>query len=608
MKKTAMILAAAAAVALLPACSLVVDPIEGEGTLSVKVETAATKAAMSQEELRDNAIIRIYKADFSGKVREYKASGMPEAIYLPAGGYRVDAVAGEVAKDAPAVASWEQKSYSGSSEVEISAGSSTQTTVVAKVCNAVSRISFDDTISDMFEPGYSCTIGLSADDPAQQLVYDAEKAGQDGYFIVSGFEPSLFWTFTGTLRKNGSTVTRSGEIASVEAGKRYAMTLKYTEKEGIIVLDIVVDDSMNEFNDDIIFIPVSTGIAATPRYEVWAGHFTAHADVDESEYDADKVYFEYRPKGSDTWVRTSAVREAEGSYSALIGGLSGSTEYEYRLVVTPVGGGEEEMVEASSTITTEAAPQAPNSGFETTSNAESSKYKSFYDPDSPDPALQTKWWGNGNVGSTTVGASGVICYPVTDDVKEGSQAVCLQSRYVVIKFAAGNLFSGRFGELVGTSGGKVYFGRPFTARPTGLRIWMKYSSGKINRITSSAPAEVKQGDWDKASLRVALGTWDYRTYGGDAQSPVMVNTTDVSTFVDYSDDPSTIAFGELLVEADASNSTNVWKQVTIPIDYYQTNKYPTHIIISFAASMYGDYFTGYDDSRLWLDGMELLYE
>ena len=264
-------------------------------------------------------------------------------------------------------------------------------------------------------------------------------------------------------------------------------------------------------------------------------------------------------------------------------------------------------MDAPSTITTEAAPQAPNSGFEVTSNDESRNYPSFYDPASSDPELQSKWWCSVNAGSTMVNSSYRICYPDTGDYREGSQSACLSSRYVVVKFAAGNLFSGHFGTTIGTSGGTVFFGRPFTARPTAMRLWVKYSSGPINRVDGT-PDGVKKGDYDKASLKIALGNWDYKKYGGDPDSPILVNTTDTNTFVDFSTDASTIAYGEKIITSDAENSTNVWEQVTIPLNYTNTTKYPSHIVISFAASMYGDYFTGCDSSLLWVDGLELLYE
>lgn len=609
MKALRNIAAAAAICAVLAACNREIAREEGEGALSLRIETLS-KAAMTESELLSSASVSIYKADFSGLVRHYSYAEMPASIFLPADSYRIDVAAGELVKDNPAVASWEQKSYKGSKEIRISSGSKTTETIEARICNVISKISFDASVSEMFEPGFTCTVGLSSSDASSQLVYDAASGGKDGYFIASGFEPSLYWRFKGTLSKSGESIEKSGQIAAVEGGKRYTMSLKYTEKDGILSFDIIVDDSTNDIYNDIIFVPVSTGIATSSRFEVWAGHFTAHADVDEDEYDPSKVYFEFRAAAdvNGNWTRVDGTRESEGSYSAVFTGLSPETEYEYRLVVTDASSLEEEMIAAPSTFTTEVARQAPNSSFEIVSNAESSKYYSLYDPQNALTELQTKWWCSGNAGSTMVGSSAVICYPDTGDYKDGSQSMCLQSRYVIVKFAAGNLFSGHFGETIGTKGGTVFFGRPFTARPTALRLWVKYSGGAINRIESNAPSEVKEGDYDKASLKVALGTWDYKKYGGDPDSPILVNTTDETTFVDFNTDEATIAYGEHYLASDADNSSNSWQQLTIPLTYRNLNSYPTHIVIAFAASMYGDYFTGYDNSKLWVDKVELLYE
>lgn len=610
-RNISIILASAIALVTMAACSADKTALlsgEGSFSLKVKVDQAETKAAMSQDELLSSAKVSIYKGDFSGKVREYAYSQIPASIILPADDYRVDVVAGELVKENPAVASWEQKSYKGSSDVKITAGTSTDVTVKAKVCNVVSNITFDQTVTDLFEAGYTCSVGLRADNTTDRLVYDATNKGKDGFFIVSGFEPSLYWTFSGMLKKDGKEFTKSGEIKSVEEGKRYKLNLKYVEKDGQMSFEFVVDESTNNIYDNIIFEGTSTGISQSSKYEIWAGHFTAHADVDEAQYDKEKVFFEVREKGTEDWRRVSSTRDADGSYSAEITGLTPSTVYEYRLALTSIESGKEETIAAPSDVTTDKAVPVPNGGFETTSNDESSKYKSFYDPSSSDPTLQKQWWGNGNEGATLVGQSSVICYPDASAYKEGSQSVCLQSRWVVMKFAAGNLFSGHFGDLIGTNGGTVYFGRPFTARPTALRFWMKYSGGVINRESDNVPEDGKKGNYDKASIRIALGTWNYKQYGGDADSPVLVNTTDESTFVDFSTDGSTIAFGEKIVPSDSSNPAKDWIQVTIPLEYRDLTTYPTHIIISCAASMYGDYFSGYDDSKLWLDGMELIYE
>ena len=606
MKKTFAIISIAAAA--LVSCQKQQIAPEGEGCLSLSVSTGETKAAMTSDELLANADIRIYKDDFSGMVRHYRYSEMPQKIYLPAGGYRIDVLAGEAAKETPSYASWEQKSYKGSKSATITAGGSESITVVAAMNSIVSNISFDESVDTYFQAGYTCTVSLSTAEGAS-LSYTKAESGTDGYFIASGFEPSLDWTFSGTLA-SGEAFSKSGSIAAVEGGKRYRLALKYVEKNGLLDVDILVDDALNEVYDDIIFVPVSTGLASTGKYEIWGSRFTAYADVDENEYDQSKVYFEYRVAGSDAeWTRSeAAARVSEGSYSAQITGLTGATEYEYRLVVTKTADGSEEIVDGTMTVTTEATPQVPNGSFETVSHDESGNYYSFYDPASSDPALQSKWWCSGNQGSTTVGSSYQITYPDASDKMDGAQSVCLESRYVIVKFAAGNLFCGHFGATIGTSGGTVFFGRPFTARPSAMRFWAKYSSGPVNRRASNAPDEIQKGDYDRASLRIAIGTWDYKKYGGDANSPILVNTTDESTFVDYTTDASTIAFGEKILQGDAENSTNVWQQITIPLDYKTTTAYPTHIMIAFAASMYGDYFTGCDSSKLWIDKVELLYE
>lgn len=101
------------AIVALASCQSSLDGGNASGSLSVSVSTEATKAAMSADELLANADVRIYKDDFSGMVRHYKYSQMPESVFLPVGGYRVDVLAGEAAKEAPSVASWDQKSYKG---------------------------------------------------------------------------------------------------------------------------------------------------------------------------------------------------------------------------------------------------------------------------------------------------------------------------------------------------------------------------------------------------------------------------------------------------------------------------------------------------------------
>lgn len=584
----------------------IVVPAETEQTSAETPRTRTATRAMSQDELLNTAAIKIYNGDFTGLVREFVYSEMSGPIYLPAESYRIDIYAGEAAKQSPAVASFDQKSYKGSKEFTVTPGVTTPVQVEASVNNVITAVSFDQSVAETFSD-YTFTIGLDKEDTAQQLVYTASNAGAEGYFIATGFEPSLYWTFTATPADGSETFTKSGEIAAVEQGKKYAMNLKYTEHNGSLSFDLTVDTSTVEYDDQIFFEPVSTGLAASSIYEIWAAHATVHADVDESEYGTENIFFEYRPAASQgEWSRTAANRDSEGMYSATLTGLTPATEYEYRLLVPDPQTKEPTVAGSSLTFTTEAAPTIPNGGFEAVSKNESSEYYSFYDPSSSIVANQTKWWDSGNAGSTYSISTTTITDPDTSNFKEGSQSVRLHSANVMgLKFAAGNIFCGEFAGVSGLEG-KVNFGRPFTGRPTALRFWVKYIGGKVDNAGGPEGSELTTNDFDKGQIKFALGTWDNKKYGGSATCPVQVYTADKETFWQIDSIEGTIAYADIVLQGDGSESE--WQQVTLTLDYKDETTIPEYIIISAAASMYGDYFAGSSSSQLWLDGMELIYE
>ena len=588
----------------------------GMGVLSMDMSLSDQTKAMSQDELLSSAQVKIYKADFSGLVRSYTYNNMPSPFYLAADAYRVDVVAGEAAKDTPAAASFENKSYKGSKEFTITAGNVTTVEVVAGVNNAVTSISFDQTVAENFNEGYTFTIGLDAEDAATQLVYNASNSGAEGYFIVAGLdEPSFTWTFSGVLAKDGSAFTKTGVIEDIVPGKLYKMNLKYTIKDGDLEFTLVVDYSTDIVDDTIIFEPVSTGLALTPVYEIWAAHATVYADVDPNENAGATVQFAYSTDGGSTWEYADGVNYGEGVWKADLTGLTPSTEYTYALAING------EHVGNPLTFTTDAAPALPNSSFEYVSKVSGKDYYKFYDPNCGVADGSYMFWGSGNgEGSEGVNGSanmGIVITTIdTGDKIDGNQSVLCQNNSIVGMLTAGNLFTGQFAGLVGTSGGKVNFGRPWTSRPTALKIWAKYTTGQIN-ILKNENLGVSKSDYDRAQIKVAIGTWDYKKYGGTKDSPVHVNTTDASTFVDFYTDESTIANGDLIIYNDGyminngakvTATTSGWIEYTIPLDYRQFTTYPTHIVISCATSQFGDYFTGYDGGRLWIDAAELIYE
>lgn len=593
---------------------------ESMGCLSMNMNLGAmTKAVDGEDALRNTATVKIYKPDFDGLARSYRYSEMPESIYLvAANGYRVDVEAGEAVSQNPNTASWTSKSYKGSKTFNIIAGSVTNVEVEAMVHNAVTKISFDETVAENFNTGYTFTIGLDAEDTSTQLIYDASNSGAEGYFIVAGLdEPSFKWTFSGTLAKDGSSFLKSGEIKDLMPGKLYKMTLKYTIKDGDLQLTLLVDKATDIVDDTIIFEPVSTGLASSSVYEIWAARATVYADVDPIDNEGKSVQFAYSSDGND-WMFADGVNYTEGAWKAVLTRLTPSTEYTYRLII------DGEQVGDEKTFTTESAPQVPNGEFNYFSKVSGKEYYKFYDPSCGVAEGQTMFWGSGN-GEGKEGVSGSgdkgIYITTIDSPGSDGKGYCIlaQTSQMVGILAAGNLFTGQFAGLVGTEGGKVNFGRPWTSRPTALKISCKYTTGMMDIVKGSPDGVtlVKNETYDCAEIKFAIGNWDYKKYGGTLTSPVHVNTTEPEKFFDYDTDPSTIAYGNLLIhhdgytykdEAKVPYATDGWFEYTIPLDYKNYNAYPTHIIISCAASRYGDYFSGCSSSKLWIDAVELIYE
>lgn len=615
MKKLISILASGLVLGAVSCVKQEMAESQGEGVLCVDMSVVGQTKALSEDQLYNTAEVNIYKADYSGLVRSYVYSEIPSLLYLAADKYRVDVIAGEAVAANPAIASWDSRSYKGSQAFEIIADQVTTVQVVANVNNAVTKVSFDPTVAENFTDGYTMTMTLS-DEASSRLVYDSDKSGAEGYYIVDGlFEPSLTWTFTGTLAKDGSSFTKTGVIENVQAGKLYNMNLKYTIKDGELDFSLSVDRTTEIVDDTIIFEPVSTGLAPSSIYEIWATRATLHADVDVAEGAGKKVQFGYSSDGGATWSYIDAVNDSEGTWKADVTGLAPSTEYTYALVLDGVHVGD------TMSFTTEAAPNLPNASFEYVSKVSGQSYYKFYDPNCGVEEGTFMFWGSGN-GEGSEGVSGsadmgiTITAIDTADKIHGNQSVVAQTSSMVGMLAAGNLFTGQFAGLVGTSGGKVNFGRPWTSRPSAMRIWCKYSTGKFN-IVNNNNLGVTKDDYDRAQIKVAIGTWDYKKYGGTKDSPVHVNTTDESTFVDYYTDPNTIANGDVVIYNDGyminngekvTAATTGWIEYVIPLDYRKFNAYPTHIVVSCAASQYGDYFTGYDKTKLWIDAVELIYE
>ena len=290
--------------------------------------------------------------------------------------------------------------------------------------------------------------------------------------------------------------------------------------------------------------------------------------------DGAQTGFRYRAKGAEAWaeLEESWYTSRGGVIEAAIRHLTPQTEYEI------IG-----------YAVSDKGEQVSNGGT----------YYPYLNPESA-------WWGTGNPGSAIAGIN--LTTPYTENLAPGKSGTCAQlwsqqaNVLGIKKFAAGNYFSGSFAGISGTNG-VVHFGRPFTLRPTALRGWMKYNCGTIDCAPAKPNPKVPAiGEPDRGSIFIALGDWDYNVYGGTPESPVAVDTSKESSFFNSSNE-GIIAYGEILY-----HESKDWYEFTIPLEYRDFERIPTHIIIVASGSSYGDYFVGSKESIMWLDDFELLYD
>ena len=203
----------------------------------------------------------------------------------------------------------------------------------------------------------------------------------------------------------------------------------------------------------------------------------------------------------------------------------------------------------------------------------------------------TSFWDTGNKGATTVGNSNST--PTTETSTGSGQAASLESKYIVLKFAAGNIFTGTYVRTDGTNG-VLQFGRPFTSFPSKLRIHYKYNCVPINK-SGDDDFKYLVGRPDSCQVYIALTDWD---------APLEIRTRPSERQLFDPSDPKVIAYGELTKGEPVSS----WTQADIVLDYRYTNRTPKYIVVVASASKYGDYFTGGEGSKLWLDECELIYD
>ena len=315
----------------------------------------------------------------------------------------------------------------------------------------------------------------------------------------------------------------------------------------------------------------------------WAKHATLKGTTRTGQVSA--IYRELPAvvsKAEGEWesVLASEIRiDEEGNFTLTFTHLKPATTYEFQVTVDGVS---EEVKQ----FTTEAVQTVPNLSFDDWYK----DGKSWYPNINLDP--ENYFWYTGNKGSNAVGEANPTS-PETADVVRG-KAARMESKTVAGVFAAGSFYTGAFNKVEGLNGASLYFGRPFTGRPTALAGYYKYNCGTIDKAKD--PYKELIGRPDTANIYMALFSgWS---------APFLVNTNE-GTFVDLTwNNDNLLAFGEIR----QGQTIKEYTRFRIDLQYRDETTKPTYALIVASASVFGDYFTGSTSSVLLVDELELIYE
>lgn len=406
------------------------------------------------------------------------------------------------------------------------------------------------------------------------------------------------------LLEKGITVTSQEKLLTMSWGSSLNKLLKEEGEHHIIykATDTAVEGNAAARTNTIDWtISVSNAniraVNIPYPYQIWADRVTLYAEVINGRTLDPNAHlsFRYRKKSEQTWNEAIPAKLGEDQKTITsdeIKGLTPGTTYVYQVLEG------DKVSNQTCEFTTEAALQLPNSGFENWSGDV---------PKLIHGSGEEMFWDSGNHGSAKMSKN--VTYPDGNVKHGGNYSAMLESKFVGLgsigKFAAGNLFVGKFIDTEKTYYGILGWGRPWKSRPLALRAWVRYTPGSVDYTETD---KIKKGDQDKGIIYIAVGDWTSNDAQYGSQWPVVVRTLGPSLF--NPKDKGTIGYGEMIFTGKTEENGSL-KEVIIPIDYTNyggTERIPTHIIVVASSSQYGDYYSGSTSSKMWLDDLELIYE
>lgn len=222
------------------------------------------------------------------------------------------------------------------------------------------------------------------------------------------------------------------------------------------------------------------------------------------------------------------------------------------------------------------------------------------------------YWDTINPFTTLIGSSN------STFVDEGNRRFAnLESKYVIIKFCAGVIYTGQFIEADGTNF-VLSLGRPFVKSPSKMCFEYKYHTSTINRTVDWTDAYVRyinrdffeglKGQPDSCHIIIALGRWEPEKYetreGQEVECPYIIRTRPSKLHLFDKRNSHIIAYAEMT----CGDNVTAWTNDTLTLNYRTTDQQPQFIIVYATSSKYGNFNTGSEGAVLQLDNIELLYD
>lgn len=397
------------------------------------------------------------------------------------------------------------------------------------------------------------------------------NAGIPYSFEIVKLDPSLKATI------NAAGITWTNVLASsLSSALQFGNIISKLPLGDYSIHITTVDNQSQSLSADLKFT-VGPAVETTPlSADPWAKHAFLLGQWNTTQQ-PEGLAVEYKKASESTWTKvTTGFEITNNKFKVKITGLQANTAYLFRTLSN-------KDVSSELSFTTQKADQIPNMSLDNWYK----EGKHYF----PNENSSNFWWDSGNKGANTLSEVNPTAPTTQVAVSgDGKNAAKLESKAVFGVLAAGSLYLGQYNKTIGTSGAELFFGRPYTCRPLSLQGYYSYKPATINKTSSKY--SYLSGQPDFCQIYVLLADW------GDWYR---VNTSE-GRFIDFENDNSIIAFGEMTKNVDS----NGYQKFEIPL-VYRNDRIPTHCVIVASSSKYGDFFTGAVGSVLLVDELEFTF-